>query len=147
MNDQTNEEIRTEVDSFTKDAAGLLLRIATSEEWRTVLVDGYQKLGDSFLAFLLTQFETADGPDQVFNLYFKALVVDARDEEGAIAKLVELKSRDSTHASTAQELSVSEALSSDEAELRSVLRNRYTFIRTSFGCYVFDLDAITPAHF
>lgn len=131
------------VDDATSRAAQILEKIAASDEWNKALIDGSAK-HDAFIAFLLAPFVTAQNPSQVLELFDRAYVLDERNEEEAIEALVQHNGWEKIRDTANRKLGFEELLTWGEDDLRAVLNDRYVFIRTYSGCFVFDREVLDP---
>lgn len=144
MDNHINRMIQERVRDATSVAADLLEKLAVTEEWGEVLVNGCQEHGNAFTAFLLAPFVTGRSPGQVLDLFTEAYVLNARNEEKAQEALLDLSGWERIRATTNQDLGFEELLRWDENELRAALNDRYVFISTYDGCYVFYRDVLDP---
>lgn len=142
MNNHNTEIDRWNVDAAHSVAADLLTKLATTEEWRNALVDGYERHGSAFIAFLLAPLVTRHGAGRVLDVFGEAFLIEGRDEEDAREVLLDqnnwARARDAAH----REIGFDRLLTWDEAELRDALDQRYRFIVTYDGCFVFNREAL-----
>lgn len=143
-NNQINERIQMRVDDVTSRAAQLLEKIAVTEEWGEVLVDGCQEHGNAFTAFLPAPFVTMHRPGQLLELNDRAFVLQGRNEEDEVETLVLRNGWEEIRATANRNLGVDELLTWGDDDLRLVPSDRYAFIRTYDGCFVFDRKVLDP---
>ncbi|GAA3587343.1 hypothetical protein GCM10022198_08640 [Klugiella xanthotipulae] len=142
---EINELIQMRVDDATSIAAQLLEKIAEHDEWHNVLDTGLKKHGKAFTAFLLVPQATARNVEDIVELFQRAFVLaDYRNEhyarEALLAELGWERARETAN----RELGDLGLLTWDEAELQGAIADRYTFISTYDGCYVFDRHVLIP---
>ena len=120
MDNHINRMIQEKVRDATSVAAGLLEKLAVTEEWGEVLVNGCQEHGNAFTAFLLAPFVTGRNPGQALELFTQAYVLNARDEGNAREVLLDHSGWERIRATANRALGVEELLCWDETNSRQL---------------------------